>query len=280
MIPMKTGELFWHGQRLAYEIHGDSGVPVLLLHGILLDSLLNRELARRFAAEGHRVVLLDLLGHGKSDKPLDPRELRIDFFAEQAVACLDHLGIDAAIVGGVSLGAITALQIATIAPERCLGLFIEMPVMESSTTFAALLFVPMITAVDFAAPVVRLWSKMLSRVPRPDVGWLASVMNSASLPPEVIKAVLHGVLVGPVVPPARARRAIAVPTLIVGHAFDRLHSLRDAVMLAEEIPGAELLEARSIAELRLAPGRLWPEIARFLARIRAGAKPKARSTAN
>ncbi len=271
MLPTTTGTFTWHGHRLAYEIHGEKGVPCLLMHGILLDSLLNRSLAERFAREGHRVVLLDLLGHGQSDKPLDPRELRVDFFAEQAVACLDHLGIDRAIIGGVSLGAITALQFAVTAPERCLALFIEMPVMEQSTTVAALLFVPMITAVDFAAPVVRAFAGVVRRIPRPPVGWLASFMNTASLPPEVIKAVLHGVLVGPVVPASRQRRAIRVPTLIIGHGYDRLHALSDAAVLAAEIPGAKLLEARSIAELRISPARLWPEIAAFLRDVRASA---------
>jgi hypothetical protein len=42
-----------HGRHmLAYEIHGDVGVPCLLMHGLLLDSLLNHDLARRFVGEG------------------------------------------------------------------------------------------------------------------------------------------------------------------------------------------------------------------------------------
>jgi hypothetical protein len=93
---------------------------------------------------------------------------------------------------------------------------------------------------------------------------LASVLNLASTQPEVITAVLHGILVGPVVPPARIRRELRMPTLIVGHGRDRLHSLRDAKALASEMPNATLLEARSIAELRMRPERLWPEVAAFL----------------
>lgn len=266
--PVHSGDFTWHGYRIAYEIHGEGGVPCVLMHGLLLDSLLNRELARRFVAEGYRVVLLDLLGHGKSDKPTDPRELRIDFFAEQVVALLDHLGIEKALVGGVSLGAITALQVAQLAEHRCLGLFLEMPVMEWSSMFAALTFVPLISAVDFAKPLVRVWSRFAQSLPRPKQEWLASVMNLASHPPEVITAVLHGILVGPVVPPARVRRACKLPTLIIGHARDRLHSLADAEGLAAEMPDAKLLTARSIVELRLSPKRMWPEISAYLARIR------------
>jgi pimeloyl-ACP methyl ester carboxylesterase len=276
--PVESSAFTWHGHRIAYEVHGDSGVPCVLIHGLLLDSLLNRELARRFVAEGYRVVLLDLLGHGRSDKPADPREHRIDFCAEQVVACLDHLGIERALVGGVSLGAITALQVAALAEHRCLGLFLEMPVMEWSTTFAALMFVPLIGAVDFAKPVVRAWAQLIDALPRPRSEWAASVMNLLATQPEVITAVLHGILVGPVVPPARVRRAMKLPTLIIGHGSDRLHSLADAEALAAEMPDAKLLTARSLVELRLSPARLWPEIAAFLGRVRgvAGAHHAAR----
>lgn len=246
------------------------------MHGLLMDSLMNRAIAKRFVAEGYRVVLLDLLGHGMSDKPTDPREHRIDFCAEQALACLDHLGIERALVGGASLGAITALQVAATAPERCLGLFIEMPVMEWSTTFAAMLLVPILSAVDFAKAPVRLWSNLGRRLPRPAEPLLASVMNLVTNEPEVITAVLHGILVGPVVPPARARRALTMPALVIGHARDRLHSLRDAQMLADELPNATLIEARSILELRFAPQRIWPDIAAFLAEIAAGGRPRER----
>lgn len=143
--PLETGRFRCGRYQLAYEIHGDSGIPCVLLHGLLLDSRMNRDLAARFVTQGYRVILLDLLGHGESDKPTDPRELRVDFFADQTLELLDHLGIERALIGGISLGAITALQVAVKAPQRCLGLFIEMPVMEWSTMFAALLLVPLIT---------------------------------------------------------------------------------------------------------------------------------------
>ncbi|MFO0694724.1 MAG: alpha/beta hydrolase [Polyangiales bacterium] len=265
--PIK-GRLRYGAHELAYEIHGDSGVPCLLMHGLLLDSLLNRDLARRFVAEGYRVVLLDILGHGESDRPTDPRELRIDFFADHALALLDHLGIEKALVGGVSLGAITALQVAARAPERCLGLFLEMPVMEWSTTFAAILLVPVIGLVDYTAPIVRAFTRTMRRLPRPKTDYLASLMNAASAEPEEITAILHGILVGPVVPPAARRRELAMPALVIGHGGDRLHELRDARALAEELPNARLLQAKWVGELRVTPERLFGEIRPFLAEVR------------
>ncbi len=256
---------------LAYEIHGDSGIPCVLLHGLLLDSLVNRSLAARFVGQGYRVILLDLLGHGESDKPTDPRELRVDFFADQTLALLDHLEIERALIGGVSLGAITALQVAAKAPERCLGLFIEMPVMEWSTMFAALLLVPVIGMVDYGSFVVRPFARLMRRVPRPNNDLLASFLNALSTEPEVITAVLHGILVGPVVPSAARRRQLTMPTLVIGHRGDRLHAHRDAAELAKEMPNARLLETRWIGELRLTPDRLWPKIRSFLNEVRAAA---------
>lgn len=266
---LEKGRFRFGRYELAYEIHGDSGVPCVLLHGLLLDSLVNRDLAARFVTQGYRVILLDLLGHGESDKPTDPRELRIDFFAEQTLALLDHLGIERALVGGVSLGAITALQVAAKAPERCFGLFIEMPVMEWSTMFAALLLVPLIALVDYASFIGRPFARLMRRIPRPNSDLLASFLNAASAEPEVITAVLHGILVGPVVPPAERRRQLTMPTLVIGHRRDRLHAHRDAADLAKEMPNARLLETRWIGELRVTPDRLWPKIRTFLNEVSA-----------
>jgi hypothetical protein len=110
---------------------------------------------------------------------------------------------------------------------------------------------------------------MMRKLPRPRTGWITSVMNAASSEPEAITAVLHGILVGPVVPPAAKRREMDVPALVVGHGGDKLHELRDAEALVRELPQARLLKAKSILELRLNPDRLWPEIQEFLRDLRA-----------
>jgi len=270
-VPVRSGRFDWNGYRLAYEVWGERGVPCLLMHGLLLDSLMNRDLARRFVGEGYQVVLLDFLGNGKSDRPTDPREHRIDFLGWQALACLDHLGIERALIGGCSLGANATLHVAVQAPERCLGLFVEMPVMEWSTTFAGVLFLPMLGATDYFGWAVRPFARTVRRLPRP--GWEtgASVMNAASAEPELVNAILHGYLVGPTVPPTAERRTIAAPSLIIGHAGDPLHEWRDAKSLTEELQSARLLKARSILELRVRPKRLWPEIQTFLRELHEGA---------
>jgi pimeloyl-ACP methyl ester carboxylesterase/acyl-CoA-binding protein len=264
MHRVEQGTFKHEGYTLAYEIHGPTdGVPILLMHGILLDAAVNRDFALPMAEAGFRVVLLDLLGHGRSDRA-ESAELRNDFFAEQVVACLNHLQIDQAVIGGISLGAIVSLQVAVTAPKRVKALLLEMPVMEESTPFAAILLSPLIFATNYLAFLYRPFANLLQRLPRPRKSVFESALNAAAQDPDAIRAILHGVLVGPVVPQRRLRRKIDVPALVIGHAGDWLHNLEDSRALAEELPNGRLLTAKSILELRLKPDRLMPEILTFL----------------
>src|SRR5581483_5772892 len=235
---------------------------------------INRDLATRIAVEGYRVILLDLLGHGRSDKTSDPKDHRNDFYADQVIALLDHLGLPQAMVGGVSLGCIVSLHVAVKAPQRVAGLFLEMPVMEWSAPWAAFLLAPPLLAARFARFAYTPFTRLMRRLPRPRQlrhEWLAGIMNTLSLDPPVVAAILHGTLVGPIVPSERQRRAIQAPALVIGHSGDRLHEFRDAHVLSEELPNGRLLEARHILELRTRPDRLWPQISRFLREVQEAA---------
>jgi pimeloyl-ACP methyl ester carboxylesterase len=273
-VTVRSGTFRHEEYELAYEIWGDKGVPCILIHGLLLDALVNRGIAQRFAAEGFQVVLLDLLGHGKSDRTKDPKDHRVDFYAEQILGVMDHLGFEKALVGGVSLGSMTSLEVAAQAPNRLLGLFLEMPVMEWSAPWAGLIFAPLLFGARFFTPFHRALARFFQRLPRPRADWLASVMNAASQEPEHASAVLHGLVVGPIVPTEAKRRAIKVPTLIIGHSGDKLHEHRDSLALAAQISGSKLVWAKHILELRLNPERLWPDISDFLADVRAQAEPR------
>jgi hypothetical protein len=92
-------------------------------------------------------------------------------------------------------------------------------------------------------------------------------MNAASLPPDAMAAVLHGVLVGPVAPTQEQRRAILVPTVVPAHRNDLIHPFDDAVSLVERMPNAALVRARSPLELRFRPQRLTDEIVSFLSGV-------------
>jgi pimeloyl-ACP methyl ester carboxylesterase len=261
----------WNGRRLAYESYGTGDRTFVLLHGLLLDARINRGVARALAALGHHVVLLDLLGHGGSDKPRHAAEYRMDVYAEQVVALLDHLGLERAVVGGVSLGANVSLQMAVRHPERVQGLVIEMPVLERAVPAAALTFVPALLAVHYALPVARVVSKVASWLSRTRVEIVGGVLAPLATAPEVTTAVLHGILVGPTVPTVEQRRGIEAPVLVLGHRADFIHPFSDAEALARQAPNARLVQANSIVELRLRERRLLTEIDAFLTEVWSGA---------
>lgn len=249
---------------LSYEIHGSGERTLIYLHGLLLDAAVNRRLARDLADAGNRVVLLDLPGHGASDKPLTASAHRMDAYARNVQALIDELGADRVVVGGMSLGADVALQLGAMTPGRVAGLIIEMPVLEQATPFAALLFTPLLIATHYAAPLLRGVQSVARRIPRNRLGPLDQVFAPLLLDPDEMVAVLHGILVGPVGPTVEERATISVPTLVVGHRSDRLHPIGDASRLAKVLPNARLLEARSIWELRVTPTRLTEQIEQFL----------------
>src|SRR5918912_3723933 len=118
MVSVETGEFVHDGHRLVYDVHGSGPRPFLLLPGLMLPRTMHRPLAQALAERGNRVITLDLLGHGESDRPRDMWRYSMPLFGEQAVALLDHLGIDQAVVGGTSLGANVTLEAAVLAPHR------------------------------------------------------------------------------------------------------------------------------------------------------------------
>jgi len=256
------------GHQLVYDLYGSSAAPlVVYLHGLLLDAELNRGIAQALAEQGYRVALLDLLGHGRSDKPTHASTYRIDSYADQVIALLDHLGVEKAVLGGISLGANVSLFAAAHYPKRVQALVLEMPVLERAVPAAAMVFVPMVLAAHYGRWVFNVTSGLVSRAPRTRFGPLNSVLNALSLPPDSTSAVLHGVLVGPVAPTQEQRHTIAVPTLVLAHRNDLIHPFDDAVGLVARMPNAALVRARSPLELRLRPGRLTKEIVAFLSDV-------------
>ena len=252
------------GHRLNYEDHGHGDRLIVYMHGLLLDAELNRSIARALVERGNRVILLDLLGHGRSDRPDHASEYRMDLYVDQLLALLDEIEAPEAVLGGLSLGANVSLLTATRAPERVRGLVLEMPVLERAAPAVALTFVPLLLALHYASTPAGMVTSVVARLPRTHFGPLDSILNAASMDPDQMAAVLHGVLLGPVVPTTEERAAIQSPTLILAHRCDLIHPFSDAANLAGQLPDAELVHARSPFELRLRPERLTAEIVAFL----------------
>jgi 3-oxoadipate enol-lactonase len=102
-----------NGIKLHHESDGQ-GPPLLFIHG-LGGSLEDWKDQLVFFAKTHRVIALDLRGHGRSDKPAGGYSMQL--FASDVAALLNALRLGPAHIVGISLGGGIAFQLAIDAPE-------------------------------------------------------------------------------------------------------------------------------------------------------------------
>jgi 3-oxoadipate enol-lactonase len=107
------------GQRLHYEDSGGGGVPLVLCHGFLMDSEMFAPQVKTLAHR-HRVITWDQRGHGKTLPTGEPFTYWDS--ADDMAALLDDLGIERAVVGGMSQGGFVGLRFALTYPQRTAGL--------------------------------------------------------------------------------------------------------------------------------------------------------------
>ena len=242
----------YEGQRIAYTEYGGGPAaltasggrgrtarsapaaarPVILVHGLLLSQQMHRPLAEDLAGRGNRVITIDLLGHGESDRPRDMWRYSMQFFGQQVVALMDHLRLDQAVVLGTSLGANTALEVASAHPERLRGMVVEMPVLDNALLWSALAFTPLLVALTFGEPAMRFLSRGARAVPRGVLAHYGNVvLDVVRQDPGPGGAVLQGLFFGRVAPDRTERRTFRTPALVLGHRRDPVHPFSDAGQL-------------------------------------------------
>jgi pimeloyl-ACP methyl ester carboxylesterase len=106
------------GVRLYYYAIGDRGAgePIVLIHGFPTSGHVWNELAPLLPT-GHRIIVLDLLGYGRSDRPIG-HDVSIRGHADRIIALLDALHINYAAIVGHDLGGGIAQQVAVRFPAR------------------------------------------------------------------------------------------------------------------------------------------------------------------
>ncbi|HEX6780467.1 MAG TPA: alpha/beta hydrolase [Solirubrobacterales bacterium] len=269
------GEFRYEGHRIGYDEYGSGNRLIVLVHGLLMNRHMFDRLGPELAERGNRVVTVDMLGHGRSDRPEDLRLYSMPLFARQVVALLDHLEEESAVVGGTSLGSNIALELAVHHPDRARALFIEMPVLDNALSAVAGLFAPVLLGLKFGRPLFEGLSLATRAIPR--TNYLVDIgLDWVRQRPGPSQAVFEGLLLGETAPHREERMKIEHQTLIVGHPRDPLHPFSDSGMLLEELPNSRLVEANSILEWRLSPERLNDELSDFLEEVWA---PKLRAVA-
>ena len=108
-------QAFINGITMAYDEAGE-GPPILLIHGFPLNRRMWRPQLNKLPLSGYRVIVPDLRGFGESDAPEGPYSMEL--FADDIVGLMDHLEIEQAVIGGMSMGGYVLYNLLERYPER------------------------------------------------------------------------------------------------------------------------------------------------------------------
>ena len=111
-----------NGIEIDYEDTG-RGRPILLTHGHL-SSRTAWDGQHKALGDRHRVISWDIRGHGQTETPDDPAQYSLELTIADVRALLGHLGIERAVIGGLSLGGYISLAFALAHPEMVEALVI------------------------------------------------------------------------------------------------------------------------------------------------------------
>jgi pimeloyl-ACP methyl ester carboxylesterase len=120
-----------NGVELFYELHGDAGEPLVLVHGYTGDATDWRFQVAEFAPT-HRVLVIEHRGHGRSEAPADRARYTILDMAADVEALAAHAGFDCYHLVGHSMGGVVAQEIALRSPGRVRSLVLH----DTGHTFA------------------------------------------------------------------------------------------------------------------------------------------------
>ncbi len=266
MTTARLGEV-----EIAYEVDGpDDGVPMLLLMGLGTQLVgWPPEVVRGLADEGFRVVRMDNRDIGLSTRTEGPpptrgtvikafvhrRYARADYvladMASDAAALLDHLGIDAAHVVGVSMGGMIAQQLTIDHPDRVLSLASIMSNTGNRRQGSVSLRLLPTMAVSMTTPrptdeeeAVRLGVEGFRLIAGPHfdthevTGMVREAVHRSVNPLGAVRQLL-AILASPDRTPGL--RGVRVPTLVVHGLRDPLVVPSGGIATAEAVPGSRLL---------------------------------------
>jgi pimeloyl-ACP methyl ester carboxylesterase len=125
--PDTTGYVERDGVRVGYEVFGDGEPTVLLMPTWSIVHSRHWKMQVAYLSRRARVVTFDGRGNGRSDRPAASAAYASKEFVGDALAVLDAVGADRAVVAGVSMGAGYALELAATQPDRVTALMLMAP---------------------------------------------------------------------------------------------------------------------------------------------------------
>jgi pimeloyl-ACP methyl ester carboxylesterase len=241
------------------------GIPFVFQHGIGGDS---RQPAGLFLPpKGVRLLCLDARAHGQTQPLGDPSALTFDVVGDDLVAWLDHLGLARAIIGGISMGAGVALNVAVRYPERVAGLVLSRPAWldgpmppENVARYATIArLLRRVRAAGDPEAALRCalvefeasddYQRLLTSSPDTAQSLRGQLTNERAV---VAVERLERLPAERPLADLRAAAAIRAPALVLAHRQDPIHRFAFGEALASAIPGARLVELtpKSIARDR------------------------------
>ncbi len=220
---------------------GESGVPVVFIHGFPFTHAIWSEQQTALANAGRRFISYDVRGHGKSELGRGP--VLVDFLVDDLIRLLDERGVKKAVLCGLSMGGYVALRAYERFAARVAGLvlcdtraqaeteegkgkradsirfILERGVEPWSKVFIPTLFAK--SSFDHALPAIDEVKKMI-----------------LATPPETIAA-FHAALAARTDSTELLAR-IAVPTLVLVGEQDAVTPVENSQLMAGRIPGSRL----------------------------------------
>ncbi len=260
------------GLSVHYQDKGE-GLPFVFQHGLGGD--LSQPFGLYTPPKGVRLIGYDARGHGQTRPLGDIHRVAIAPFADDLIALLDHLKIEKAVAGGISMGAAIALNAAVRYPRRLRGLilarpaWLDRPLPESARPFTHVAQQILKFGVEegrkryLETPEYRAIEALSPET--------AHSLDRQFLDPRAEECVVRLELI-PHDCPSRDRAewaAIRVPTLVLGNQADPIHPWDFAETIARLIPNAELQEitAKSVSLARHADD-MQKAIDQFLGRFK------------
>jgi 2-succinyl-6-hydroxy-2,4-cyclohexadiene-1-carboxylate synthase len=235
-----------NGVRLEVRSTG-TGPPVILLHGFTgRGASWSSQLPG--LARGHRTIVVDLLGHGRSDAPSDPARYAVACQAEDIAAILTRLDAVPADVIGYSMGARIALRLAADLPATVGRLVLESPspgIADAAARAARRARDDSLAATierDGVAAFVDLWEAQpvfASHAQLPDTARRRLRAERLANRAHGLAASLRGAGQGVEPPIAGRLREVHAPTLVIAGALDAVGRDR-AAEVASALPDARL----------------------------------------
>ncbi|QIX26103.1 alpha/beta hydrolase [Nocardioides sp. JQ2195] len=264
------------------------GPTVVLCNGLGTNPWTTPSLVR--PGSGVRVVSWNHRGTGGSARPADRKHVRIEDFVEDALAVMDHVGLDKAVLLGWSMGVNTMFELAVRHPERVSGLFAYAGV--PGETFST-----MLAPFRLPKPVARALTVNLTRAVAMTGRAITPITSRLPIGPRAINLISHSGFMFPVADPDLAIRAIreylttpvdwyfhlalttsahgrvslsriTVPTAFVGAKWDLLAGPKDMATAAERIEGATYVELDGSHFIAMEqPERFHELLLEFLAKV-------------